>query len=87
MQQTNGIEQGSATLRQSLAAIGILVALAITVPIFGILMIPGVALAALARAIVDAAPRLRAPAPRERADAGTGRASRLTASPPLGAAS
>ncbi len=69
MQPSNTIVQGSVSLRQALAAIGILVVLAIIVPIAGIMMLPAVALGAVARALVDAALEGRAPSQPDRVHA------------------
>lgn len=69
MEPSKTIAQGSVSLRQVFAAIGILVGLAITVPLIGILMIPGVAIASWARALAADA-GAGAPGERRRAAAG-----------------
>jgi hypothetical protein len=51
MQQSKASPQDPASCGQALAAIGILLFLAITVPILGVLMIPVVALIPVARAL------------------------------------
>jgi hypothetical protein len=60
MQQSKAIPQGSVSCGQALAAIGILVFLAITVPLLGVLMIPVVALIPVVRALKARAPRVGA---------------------------
>ncbi len=50
MQATNVMAQGSTSLGQVFAAIGIILALAITVPVLGILMVPGALIAGWMRA-------------------------------------
>jgi hypothetical protein len=53
--ESKAIPQGSVSHGQALSAVGILVFLGITVPLFGLMLIPVVALATLARALSDAA--------------------------------
>ncbi len=50
MQTTNTMARGSASVGQIFAAIGIILFLAITVPVLGVVMIPGVLTAAWWRA-------------------------------------
>ena len=63
MERSKAVGQGSVSVGQAFAAVGIIVALAITVPVIGILMVPGVLLATWIRALVEDAsagrPRLR----------------------------
>ncbi|HVI97035.1 MAG TPA: hypothetical protein VM753_23630 [Anaeromyxobacter sp.] len=66
MERSKAVGQGSVSVGQAFAAVGIIVALAITVPVIGILMVPGVLLATWIRALVEDAsagrPSPRAPA-------------------------
>lgn len=55
MQESKAIPQGSVSHAQALSATGILLFLGITVPLFGLMLIPVVALATVARALSDAA--------------------------------
>jgi hypothetical protein len=57
MQRSRTTPQASVsfTVGKAIAAIGILVCLALTVPLLGILMIPAVAFAAFEHAVVDVA--------------------------------
>jgi hypothetical protein len=63
MERSKAVSQGSMTVGEAFAATGIIVGLAITVPVIGILMIPGALLATWIRALVEDAsagrPRLR----------------------------
>jgi hypothetical protein len=62
--------QNPASLRQAIAAIGILVGLAIVVPIAGIVMVPAVALTSLARAILGDVVEMRTAGRADRSPAG-----------------
>ncbi|WP_242343504.1 hypothetical protein [Anaeromyxobacter terrae] len=71
MQTSNRFVQGPASLGQVFAAAGILAAVAIIVPIAGIITMPVAALGAGARALIDAAAELRAQRRSDRAPAGS----------------
>jgi hypothetical protein len=59
MNTSNTTAQASASAGQVLAAIGIILALAITVPLLGVLMIPGVLVATWMRAHLPEASPVR----------------------------
>lgn len=84
MQQSNTVVKDSFSLGQAFAAMGILVGLAITVPLMGIMMIPGLVLGAAARGLKEAAAEALAPNP-DRAAPAVSAAPRHLAAPSLGA--
>jgi hypothetical protein len=84
VQQSNTVVQDSFSLGQAFAAMGILVGLAITVPLMGIMMIPGLVLGVAARGLKEAAAEALAPNP-ERGAPSVSAAPRHLATPSLGA--